>query len=161
MKQLKFYKYTIAGLALLNAAILIFFVINRPHSPRPSGPTNNFHSDVIEILNLNAQQAIDFESIANKHHDKMTGIKQQQQQLLVPFFQQLSDSTVLLNKQDVLNKFQLLEKEKIEVTYDHLKDIKGLLLPEQLPNFKLFTQNFIENVVLGKKKNGPPPKDFK
>jgi protein CpxP len=80
--------------------------------------------------------------------------------LLLPYFQSLSISTIQVDEEMVLNEIQQLEKEKIQVTHQHFQDLKSILTSEQIPHFEVFTQEFINHVLLGGKKHSPPPKGF-
>lgn len=160
MSQLTFYKYASGGLLLLNIVVLAFFLLTKPgHQPQP--PSNNFQSEVIDALDLDTQQASAFRALAEDHNQQMRSISGQQQQLLMPYFESLTSSSPTIDSEGVLNQFQQLEREKIEVTYQHFQEIKSMLTKEQLTGFETFMDTFIHTLLLDKKKNPPPPKDFK
>lgn len=158
MKELKYYKYAIGGLILLNMVMLAFFVITKPKHPRPA-PPSNFKSHVVNLLHLNAKQETAFNELAQDHHQKMDAFDKQQQALLLPYFQSLSTSSITINEEIVLNEIQQLEKEKIKVTHQHFKDLKAILTDDQFPHFEKLTQEFINQVLLKNKKHTPPPKE--
>jgi hypothetical protein len=159
MKQLTYYKYAIGSLVLLNLAILAFFILTKPRPPRQT-PPHNFRSHAVNILHLNTEQEAIFNNMAKDHHQKMDALDRLQQELLLPYFQSLSISTIQVDEEMVLNEIQQLEKEKIQVTHQHFQDLKSILTSEQLPYFEVFTQEFINHVLLGGKKHSPPPKGF-
>ncbi len=159
MDQLKFYKYATSGLLLLNVAIIAFFFLTRPKHPRPR-PAENFSEEVKEILNLTEQQTQTFATLAREHSEAMRSINDQQQRLVLPYFERLTDSSITLTRDSVLSEIQQLERQKVEVTYRHLEDLKGLLNKDQLPHFKVFMQRFTHRVLGGDKKSPPLPKEM-
>ena len=159
MSQIKLYKYATWGLLFLNIAVLAFFLLTKP-KPQHHPPSNNFQSEVIEMLDLNTQQASTFKALAEAHNQQMRSISGQQQQLLIPYFESLTNPSSTIDSDGVLSQFQQLEREKIEVTYQHFQDIKSMLNEEQLPDFENFMNTFIHTLLLDEKKNPSPPKDF-
>lgn len=155
MSQLKFYKYATWGLLFLNIAVLAFFLLTKPKPPHHS--PNDFQSEVIEILNLNSQQKSTFRKLAEAHNQKMKSIIEQQQKLLPPYFESLADSSSNIDKEAILNQFQQMEREKIEVTYQHFQDIKLILDENQLPHFEKLIGRLVDKLLLNNKKNPPPP----
>ncbi|MEZ4776901.1 MAG: hypothetical protein R3D00_27250 [Bacteroidia bacterium] len=160
MNQVKFYKYAIWSLIGLNITILAFFLMLRPQ-PRHHNPNGNLRSEVIEMLHLNTQQASQLNASAEKHTQKMNEINDRQFRLLSPYFGRLITSSENNDTESLLNEYQQLEKEKIEVTYQHLQEIKDLLNDDQMPYFEEFMIKTTDRILLGKKKSPPPPTDFK
>jgi L-lysine 2,3-aminomutase len=160
MNQKRFYKYAIWSLIGLNIAVLAFFVMLRPQ-PRQHNPQGNFRSEVIEMLHLNTQQASLLNASAEKHTQKMEEIDNRQFRLLSPYFASLITSAENNDKESLLNEYQQLEREKIETTYQHFQEIKDFLDDDQMPYFEEFMRKTTDRILLGKKKNPPPPKDFK
>lgn len=160
MNQLTFYKYAAGGLLLLNMVIISFFLFTKPNLPLHGPPPSSFQKEVIDVLHLDAQQTNMFKALAKEHNQKITVLKEQQQTLLLPYFESLANTSIQIEKEDVLNQFQQLEKEKIEVTHQHFQEIKNLLNESQLPHFKDFLDKFIDRLILSDKNNKPPPKDF-
>lgn len=159
MTQLTFYKYAIGGLVLLNIAVLTFFLLTKPKPPHHA-PPHHFQAEIIDILDLDKQQAATFKTLAKEHHQQMKSIKEQQQQLLLPYFESLTNSAEDIDKEKILNQFQQQEREKIEVTYQHFEEVKKLLNKKQLSHFKQLMKKFIDKLLFDKQKKTPPPKDF-
>ena len=159
MKQTTFYKYAIWGLVLLNMLVLAFFVFTKPKPPH-SAHSHNFQSEVIHLLKLDPEQQAAFRKLAESHNQNIKLLSSQQEKLLLPYFESLTDSTQYVDKVKNLNQFQLLERQKIETTYQHFEEIKNILHQEQLPRFEEFMKIIIDNLLLKNKKNPPPPKEF-
>lgn len=159
MDQEKFQKYIIGGLVGLNIAVLAFFLLAKP--PRRPQPTfKNNRSEVIEMLHLNNQQAIQLNKLADVHKQKMQEISEHQAKLLLPYFESLVSASQVIEKDSLFKEYQQSEREKIELTYQHLQEIKSLLEEDQLPDFKEFMTKTTNRLLLGNKKNPPPPQDF-
>lgn len=157
MSQLKFYKYATWALLLLNMGLLVFFLLTKPRPPHPP-PPHQFQAEVIELLELNEQQISTFKKLAEEHGQKLTSINEQQQKRLPSYFNSLITSSNPINNDSILVELQRLEREKIEVTYQHFQDIKSMLNKNQLPHFENLMERFIDRLLL---KKSPPTKPFK
>ncbi len=152
MSQLKFYKYATFSLLLLNILLIGFFFLHRPpHSP------NNMKGKrtAMEALKLSDKQHDTFLGFAEKHVQHMHSIEEQQKELLNDYFLQLINTSKNIDSDSLLSKVQLLEREKIEKTYQHLEEVKSLLKKEQYIYFEGF-MNHIMRVLLGKKREKKP-----
>lgn len=159
MNQVKFYKYGIWVLVVLNIAVLAFFVMLKPQS-RHHSLQRNLRSEVIEMLHLNTHQTTQLHKAAEKHNQKMKEINDRQFRLLSPYFTSLTTSSENGDKESLLNEYQQLEREKIEATYQHFEEIKDFLNIDQMPYFEEFIRETTDRILLGRKKNPPPPKEF-
>jgi len=166
MNQVKFYKLAIGGLLLLNLAVLAFFIITKP-KPHRGGPPHlqvpsqhGFESEAITILDLDKKQISKFKNLANNHAHKMTSITENQQKLLLPYFESISDRVIEVENDKTLNLIQQLELEKIQATRQHLLDVKNLLNKDQQPRFNKFAEKIIDKILKQGKKKPIPPKDF-
>ncbi len=158
MKQLQFYKYAAGALLLLNLAIMAFFFFTKP-PPHKRG-SYNFQKRAVDILKLDEQQHATFLQFAKVHNQKMDAVNEQQRMLLKPYFQSIIDTSKITDSERVLNEVQLLERNKIEVTYRHFQEVKSILNTEQQADFEEFMNNALEIILLETKKNPRPPKDF-
>ena len=159
MNQVKFYKYIILGLVGLNIVVLAFFLLTKSR-PRHQPPPKNFQAEVVKIFGLDNQQASVFKELADGHKQRMKEIDKQQEKLLLRYFESLTNDSESTDKESLLNQFQQLEREKIEVTYRHFEEIKKLLNKDQLPEFEEFMKSVTNKLLSSEKKNHSPPKDF-
>lgn len=153
MKQLQFYKYAATGLLFLNIAMLAFFFLTKPPN-HPRG--KRFKGGAIEILNLDKTQDKVFFELVKNHKQKMKVFNQKQKELLKPYFDSLIDSTG--QPQNVIEKVEQLERQKIESIYQHFQDIKSILKKEQLSGFEEFMDVTIKRILPDAKENPHPPK---
>lgn len=158
MKQLQFYKYAIWFLVLLNLSIIAFFFFTgKP--PHHRGGFNG--KKTIELLNLDREQHLQFTASAKTHQEEMVKLDEQQQQLLKPYFESIVDPTKVTNQDAILRQVEMLERKKIERTYQHLNEVKLMLRPDQQVNFKQFMNQILKRILRQTKKNQHPPKGFK
>ena len=155
MKQLQFYKYATLGLLVLNLLMISFFIITRGGRPMH----HHSASRAIDLLKLNEQQHVQFLASAQKHEQAMNQINLAQSDLLKPYFSQLTTTTHNVASENTLDKIQVLEKRKIEATYQHFEEVKNILTEEQLPDFNIFMDNILRYLISPEKKSLPPSKD--
>jgi hypothetical protein len=157
MDQLKFYKYTIGGLLLLNIAMIAFFIFTKPkHEPRPPRESIDLQAELVRILDLSSEQKNTFKSLADDHNLTIKSINEGQQRLLPSYFETLTMPSYQVNKDSLLTQYQQLERQKMEVTYQHFQDIKSLLSEKQLPQFKEFMRILTDRITGGENRNPPP-----
>ncbi len=162
MTQIKFYRLLVAGLLLLNILVLAFFLFNQSE-PRPErGPrAAGFQAEVPRILELDSAQQLTFSALAEQHNQQIAAINEEQQKLLLPYFESIADSSVDLENELVQTRFQQLELEKLIVTRQHFIEVKNILNPPQYPLFDALMEKITDRVVGNRNKKRPRPKDFK
>jgi len=146
MNQNRIYQYIILGLVVLNLIVLAVFLLAESQ-PRYRQSPKNIRSEVIEILRLNDDQIFHFHDLADEHKRRMKDIDRRQARLLLPYFESLADSSGEIDKDSLLNHYQLSEKEKVEVTYQHFQEIKKLLNEDQLSEFNEFMDRVIDGLL--------------
>lgn len=163
MSQSNLYKYAAIGLLLLNLGMLAFFLITKPkpgqHPPHLTRH-NSFQSQVADILDLSEAQQVTLGKLAEQHNEDLKAIVEKQKGLLAPYFESVVDPSLGSDKENALTHFQQLEREKLEVTHQHLLEIKNLLSENQMPHFKEFMELFNRRILTNNKNNSPPPKDL-
>ena len=157
MKQLQFYKYATWGLLVLNLSMIAFFFLTRPEPPLPHS-AKSFLPQAIEMLHLDEQQRAAFEQSARAHNQEMNSINEQQQELLLPYFQSLADSSKSIDTEKLVSQIQRLEGDKVESTYRHFQSVKSILRPEQQAFFEAFMNHALRIILLEQKNPPPPPK---
>lgn len=160
MKQLQFYKWALIFLLALNLILIAFLIIGHP---KPHDNKLRKRRQLMEIgieeMQLNNKQIERFRSFALKHDQDIKPIIKHQKNALHDYFKTLtleekgiSDSLFILLKD--------IEGQKIQLTYSHFKEIKGLLEPEQIPAFKDFVQGAVGNFFAKRKNNKKQAKDL-
>ena len=147
MSQLKFYKYAAFGLLVLNVSMLAFFFLTRP-GPGRGGP----QKPAIEHLGLDDAQHEEFLKFAHQHEDKMIIIEDQQKELLQAYFNTLVIASNTLDLPSTLERLTQLEKQKVELTYQHFSEIKAILKPNQIKDFESFMKHILKRLLPPKRK---------
>ncbi|MGY3794465.1 hypothetical protein [Aquimarina sp. 433] len=145
MNNKRVYNFVIIGLVVLNIILLAFLLIKPPQPIKRSAP-KNFRSEIVKTLRLNDLQESRFHNLADEHKQKMADIDKEKVKLLYPYFESLSDTSLVINKDSILNQLQQYERKKIELTYLHFKEIKELLTKEQLVDFDAFMSKVVNRL---------------
>ena len=155
MNQLQLYKYATGAMVLLNIALVLFFFLTKPDPPRGDG-ARNFRSKAIEILQLDTNQQATFVQLAERHNQRMKTISEQQRARLKPYFGSLIDTTKVSDTMALIEEIPQLERDKVEVTYQHFQEVRSLLTEEQLPYFEQFVSQALDILLLDREKPRPP-----
>lgn len=158
MSQLKIYRLVTVLLLILNIGMLVFFLSTK--GPRPK-PSNRHLEHIKELLDLNTEQSADFKSLVLLHKETMGRISENQRILLNEYFAPLKSPESKIEKGQLLNKYHAAEKQKLEATYTHFKEVKALLNSEQLLPFNKFMDEALDHVLGNQEIKAHPPKDFK
>lgn len=151
MEKITLYKITIGGLLLLNLVLVAFLWFGRPNAGQPP-----FRAD--ERFDLNQEQKVQFFKSVESHQTNLQRIGGEQRDMLRDYFKTLKTPTNNTSI-PVPSGFLLLEGQKIEASYDHFLEVKGILNPEQLKEYPDFIEYVIKRVVEKSQKNSPPLRD--
>ncbi|MCI4670747.1 MAG: hypothetical protein MRZ79_21610 [Bacteroidia bacterium] len=157
MTKLFWYKITSIALLMLNISILVFFYFSRPSMGMPPPPMDGRAENprkVAQILHLDSEQEEKFVQLAISHRKSLQKLTEEQYDILGPAFLVISseESHNVQLRDSVLEPVQLLEKEKIQATYDHFKEVKKLLREEQLVYFQEFMDLILSTTFKKSKK---------
>lgn len=162
MKPLTFFKYTTIGLILLNVFVLSFFLLRESQDrPRPPRPRTDFQQDAIIMLGLTYEQEAVFSELAEEHEQQIRKLNREQETLIVPLFESVTDPTIELDSLTVLEQFDQIQRQKLVLTRNHLLEIKDLLNEEQLPDFEIFVDRVMERTISKRQKRPARPQDFR
>lgn len=157
MNKLKFYKYATVVLLLINFGLLAFFFL---HPGPPRGPKRK-GKNAQELMKLDDEQHELFLQMAKAHQLKMKNLDGLHKNALDRYFNTLISDSLTSEKKNLLEQVQLLERQKVESTYQHLVEIKSILKSEQMADYEVFVDHALKIILLQQKKGPPPPKDFK
>jgi len=152
MNKIKFLKYLVLGLFLLNVLTitsLLFFEINNNEQnnqrPKPD-------KIIIEKLNFDGAQQQQYRKLINWHRGRINNFENQIKSNKQLLYFELSNNIVDLKKKDsLINNLCLFQKE-IEIThFQHFEDIKKLCKPEQLADFKNLSSE-LANIFCSKRR---------
>ncbi|MBK8504625.1 MAG: hypothetical protein IPL46_21900 [Saprospiraceae bacterium] len=149
MKQLTFYKYAALLLLLLNLGLITFFLVTRPNPPDRS---DDFQARAIELLKMNQTQHREFVVSVEKHKEQMKSINNHQRDLLRIYFSDLLRSNS--NVDSILQQVQLVERQKVMSTFQHLQELKFLVKDNQGADFERFMNQVLQRILV-KPPNNP------
>lgn len=152
MKSTQFYQYATWGLLLLNLILLGILFMGIP----PGAVGNR----AVDTLRLDKIQHEAFLTSAKKHEEIMKTLMVKQSALLKPYFQQLTNSNKEISNDPLFVAINVLEKQKIEATYEHFKEIKNILREDQMPDFEAFIDRMLGRILVEKEKVPPSPKEM-
>lgn len=150
-------------MVILNISMIAFFFLTKPpHRGLPPGEGGGppFKNKAIDVLKLDEGQHAIFLKSVQAHREVIQNTDEKQRDLLKPYFYQLIDPEQVVDSDSTLHKFQQLERNKIESTYQHFQEIKSILTPDQQADFEVFMKDALKMILLETEKNQPPPKDF-
>ena len=148
MSKLSFYKITSIVLFILNIALILYLFFKPPFSQRGWNP--NDHPAKRE-MNLTAEQNEQFLSSANKHKIKIKELNSNLHKVLNGYFEPLKamNNPVSATQDSLLAQIQMLEREKLDITYKHFEEIKSFLKPEQLNAYNQFISKALMKILNG------------
>lgn len=149
MTQLQFYKYATWALLVINAAVLSFFLLTKPH-PKGEGPVGNrsLQNEAVQILQLDEEQHKVFLQLAADHIQQLISIEQEEREDLKRYFDQLLQESDDTPHAKLLEQVRLLEGNKVKITYEHFQEIKALLRPDQQENFEHFMKKALRLLLV-------------
>ena len=138
--------WVIGGLMLLNIALLSFIWIKKPNYNPPSFLEGK--------LNFSESQKQEFENLKADHKSKMKGLTAEVDLLKDKLYSNFSTSG--LTNAEIKELTIQLGQQKAEsdfLTYQHLKEVRGICTPEQQQEF----DKLISEIVRGIDRRMPPP----
>jgi hypothetical protein len=154
MSKVKLYKYLCLGLLLLNIGLVSFFILTNGGRP---AERKIFKNQAAVILNLDEEQQSLFSELAKEHGDKMRSLEREQAEVIKQHFANLING---ISNAELPPRALTIEKEKIDITNQHFKDIRSLLGPEQKDKFPDFMKAALKNILSAgdNKREGRPPR---
>lgn len=159
MKKENIWIALVAFLIVLNATILFLFLGGKnPGRPGQGGQAPR-DLQIIEALSLDEEQQAKFEVLKEDHRGKMRELNSGTDEMLQAYFMLLESGEIDSTQKDSLeSEFAALEKEKINVTFDHFQKLKTLCNPDQQEEFDAFLPTLIELVLPRGQEKLPPPR---
>ncbi len=141
MNRNRFYQITITILIGINIVVLSFFLLRQ--GPKKRIPNHSIRKEIVELLQLEEDQITEFNRLADDHRNKMRRLEMTKVDLLSTYFGSIQDTSLLQQKEEVLVELQKIEREKLEVTYEHFKKFKEILNPEQTSEFEIVMDKIV------------------
>jgi hypothetical protein len=158
MKTNTFLKMAVLIMVLINV-VLIGFMVARPKMP-PRGKPVDLKNIISEKLNLDEEQQETYFELAKNHGELMAEIEQKQKPLIRDYFSFLKSEDQNFSTQDsLLTEINILESEKLIMTYNHFEQLKEICNPSQQVLFEEIIGDLIQDLLGIQKKRLPRPRD--
>lgn len=157
--QLKFWKWVVLLLAVLNICLLVSIWLKQGSSPsdemhRP--PNGEKAADfLIEQLKFTQQQLADFEKLKEEHHKAIDSLREISKEVHHSFFDNLKNEkpdTAKVNELAIAIANTQTQIEK--VTFNHFKKVRNLCDEKQKAKFDEIIQEVLKRMA---RPGGPPP----
>lgn len=140
MNKLRFYRWVIAVLVLLNITVVCAFVFG----PKGRGKARRPMETVIEKLHFDAGQVQRYDEIIRTSRAKADEKDRQIVVLKNELYRHLNEPLNPLLLDSLSTHIALIHKELEQMHYRHFMDIRGLCRPDQLPYFQELSQDITE-----------------
>jgi hypothetical protein len=158
MNALRFYKLFSIGLLVLNLVLIGCYIFPDLMKRKGHMPPPPLRGAIVHQLHFEKAQAEAFKESAEQHKETIQALEEQRASAVRSYFQGLYKTQSDSVQQVLLTKIQDIEKNKIEVTYQHFEDLKAICTEEQLPLFPGALDEVLNHILLGTgPKPGPPP----
>jgi len=149
MTKLNFYKYASLVLLLLNIGVAVFLLSNKDSRPdKHRGEKGGLR--IAKMLDLSDVQSQQLKTLGKAHHSELQNAQAEHKEAIKKYLTSTAvDST---SKELLLQKVCQLEINKVQLTKQHLEDIRALLTADQLPQYQDFLKKTTEHIA------GHPPR---
>lgn len=157
MKTIKVYKIGLAAMVILNIVLVSLFVQDRPPR-RPNRASSPVMARIIDQLQLDEKQQERFAEMAKTHQETLRRLQRMQKELVREYLAHLKEVEIPEEAENrLLDQIQALEVKKVQLTYNHLNELKGICSPSQSQRFAALVDELSES-LLSREKAPPPPR---
>jgi periplasmic protein CpxP/Spy len=133
---------------LLTFAVIVLFIINIItlsflffKGPRPNERPKQRPSEiVIDILDFDEQQIIEYKKLIDKHSSQINDLDQKINETKNKLYLELASQENKSKKDSILSILNTYKSEVEQAHYNHFLDIKKICKPEQLDSYNDLTQ---------------------
>ncbi|WP_157359740.1 hypothetical protein [Algoriphagus mannitolivorans] len=151
------YKIGFFILLAINIALMVIFSMGPKRPPqRPMPNQIGIKDEIARELGFSEEQKSQFEIMAKAHRENITSLEKIERTLISNYFDQLSQENPEEKKIKLMEEIQAINREKIEVTFSHFEELKGLCAPEQLEKFEEVIAKILP-AITNSGPAGPPP----
>jgi protein CpxP len=159
MKKETLLTTAVFALLLLNFGTLFFLFSHKGPGGPGKGP-RPLDRDIVEKLHLNTEQQAKFEQLKKAHHDQMEQSNRDYRAALSNYFALLKNDSVAQGQRDSLQTILTqIQKNRVDVTFQHFNDLKTLAGPENKGNFEVLLPDLMQVILPRRDRSGPPPRN--
>ncbi|MEM6804845.1 MAG: hypothetical protein AAF696_25835 [Bacteroidota bacterium] len=140
---------------VLNLALLgfVFFNNQRPPHPGPEG-RKPVPEMIFELLDFNETQKEEYRSLARAHHRNLRQIGREHGEKLYTYIESKGLEKISGGTEADLTEILDLEQARIQLTLDHIEDLKNICNDKQLEKFPAVLKAMFKGP---RHLKGPPP----
>lgn len=147
MNELKFYKYLVILLVLINFGVLIFFVVMRPGPPPHMGPP---HPPMHEKLQFKGEKESQFRNLEEQHHQAKRKLMEERHKNYVLIGEDIGKNKV--NRDSILKVIADIQFRTDKMTFDFFEKVYGMCDDNQ----KKHLHDMLKHGLPGPPKPPPP-----
>ncbi|NQX85723.1 MAG: hypothetical protein HRT67_07430 [Flavobacteriaceae bacterium] len=142
----KYFYLLIIGLLLMSNFLTLFFVITKKHKRSDDVPK----SIIIEKLNLDKQQIVDYELLIDQHKKDIKTKDNSIIQLKKELYSLLHNDSNKIHVDSLTSKIGSIQKQIETIHFNHFKDIKSICNSLQIKKFNELVDE-LERIFSNKK----------
>lgn len=150
MNKTRFYQLLSVILLLCNIGLMVFLWVNKP--PHPPTQPKQF---IIDKLDLNASQIIQYEQLIISHQQAIKAKVNSLKTTKKAYYQTLVDTAVSAQKEQRLNDLMTIHRSIEQTNFEHFDSIKAICMPEQLEAYKVLLTE-LPNLFIPSQRPRPP-----
>ncbi|GAA0877195.1 hypothetical protein GCM10009119_01630 [Algoriphagus jejuensis] len=144
-------------LLVVNIALLVLFYFGPKRPPQRLQPNQAGIKDQLAMdLGFSEEQKARFDKMAMDHRDKVSRLENRERNLMDAYFDQLTKEDSEAEREQLLDEIQAINREKIEFTYSHFVELRGICTEEQLGKFDDALARILP-ALTNSGPGGPPP----
>jgi len=152
----KMFKIGFFILLVLNIVLMTLFVMApKPLRPESGRSQSSIKDEISSELGFTEEQKVRFDEMAMNHREAIRNLEGQERSLMKSFFGRLVSENTNQEKEILLGQIVQLERDKIEITYAHFEELKGICTGEQLTRFDKVLSRIVP--ILINSPGAPPP----
>ena len=158
MSKIRILSFAVAGLLLVNVALIAFYFFGAPPPPagEPRGNPEGPKMIIIEKLHFDKSQQALYENLIREHQQGIRALDDRINAIKNELYATLREDSNPARKDSLLSQIALLQQQ-VELThYNHFRAIRELCTPAQLGYYKDLTAE-LARFFSPPGREGPPP----
>ncbi|MDZ4714433.1 MAG: hypothetical protein SH819_03100 [Cytophagales bacterium] len=157
MSKLKLFTVAVAGLLVLNLALLTVLLVRPAPRPPQQGPERERPKQIIiQRLQLDGDQVKKYERLINEHQSAIQVLDEEVRTAKNSLYRILRSGETA-EKDSLIGLLGQLQQKTEATHFDHFMLLRALCRPEQLPLFEEMASDLAH--IFESPKNGRPPRD--
>jgi periplasmic protein CpxP/Spy len=143
MSKIKLLSIAVIALLAVNVGVIGFLLMRKPPMPpgrMPPGKSEGPKKIIADRLRFDKNQVAAYEILIHEHQQSLKGLKDSISTTKNNLYQCLNTDS-FNNKDSLINRLGLLQKQIESLHFEHFIQIKKLCRPEQMEQFYMLTKD--------------------